>query len=198
MALASPSARNVGGTLEPKQSSTESSILFLSSFCKDLFNPCIVILVNKYNRASDESIIHFKDVIVFCKLTLLSLLIGLQQICDSYSLERREYYFDRSPRNFDAILCLYRQTEYQSFFPPFLEHWLWEGGDKRDLWRHFGTSHLYSRIFFSVWGGGGIITINGGCRYFICPGRKLFRGGCIHNEGYLKGVDLACFGPKLH
>ncbi|XP_023326887.1 potassium voltage-gated channel protein Shab [Eurytemora carolleeae] len=33
---------------------------------------------------------------------------GLQQICDSYSLEHREYYFDRSPRNFDAILCLYR------------------------------------------------------------------------------------------
>ena len=33
---------------------------------------------------------------------------GLQQICDSYSLEQREYFFDRSPRNFDAILGLYR------------------------------------------------------------------------------------------
>ena len=33
---------------------------------------------------------------------------GLQQICDSYSLENREYFFDRSPRNFDAILGLYR------------------------------------------------------------------------------------------
>lgn len=33
---------------------------------------------------------------------------GLQHLCDAYSLERREYYFDRSPRNFDAILCLYR------------------------------------------------------------------------------------------
>ena len=33
---------------------------------------------------------------------------GLLQICDSYSLEHREYFFDRSPRNFDAILGLYR------------------------------------------------------------------------------------------
>ena len=33
---------------------------------------------------------------------------GLLQICDSYSLEEREYFFDRSPRNFDAILGLYR------------------------------------------------------------------------------------------
>ena len=35
-------------------------------------------------------------------------LSGLLQICDSYSLENREYFFDRSPRNFDAILGLYR------------------------------------------------------------------------------------------
>ena len=35
---------------------------------------------------------------------------GLQHLCDAYSLERREYYFDRSPRNFDAILCLYRNA----------------------------------------------------------------------------------------
>ena len=30
--------------------------------------------------------------------------LGLQELCDAYSLARREYYFDRSPRNFDAIL----------------------------------------------------------------------------------------------
>ena len=36
------------------------------------------------------------------------IVVGLQQICDSYSLENREYFFDRSPRNFDAILGLYR------------------------------------------------------------------------------------------
>ena len=36
------------------------------------------------------------------------LVSGLQQICDSYSLEMREYFFDRSPRNFDAVLGLYR------------------------------------------------------------------------------------------
>ena len=35
-------------------------------------------------------------------------ILGLIQICDSYSLEDREYFFDRSPRNFDAILGLYR------------------------------------------------------------------------------------------
>ena len=34
--------------------------------------------------------------------------LGLQELCDAYSLARREYYFDRSPRNFDAILGLYR------------------------------------------------------------------------------------------
>ena len=33
---------------------------------------------------------------------------GLTQICDAYSLEKREYFFDRSPRNFDAVLGLYR------------------------------------------------------------------------------------------
>ena len=33
---------------------------------------------------------------------------GLQELCDAYSLAKREYYFDRSPRNFDAILGLYR------------------------------------------------------------------------------------------
>jgi len=33
---------------------------------------------------------------------------GLSQLCDSYSLELREYFFDRSPRNFDAVLGLYR------------------------------------------------------------------------------------------
>ena len=39
---------------------------------------------------------------------LLGIFAGLIQICDSYSLEDREYFFDRSPRNFDAILGLYR------------------------------------------------------------------------------------------
>ena len=35
-------------------------------------------------------------------------ILGLHQLCDAYSLAKREYYFDRSPRNFDAILGLYR------------------------------------------------------------------------------------------
>ena len=38
----------------------------------------------------------------------ISLLPGLTQICDSYSLDTKEYFFDRSPRNFDAVLGLYR------------------------------------------------------------------------------------------
>ena len=33
---------------------------------------------------------------------------GIQELCDSYNLASREYFFDRSPRNFDAILGLYR------------------------------------------------------------------------------------------
>jgi len=36
---------------------------------------------------------------------------GLQQLCTSYSLEAREYFFDRSPRNFDAVLGLYRTNK---------------------------------------------------------------------------------------
>ena len=37
-----------------------------------------------------------------------TVLAGLKELCDAYSLQRREYYFDRSPRNFDSILGLYR------------------------------------------------------------------------------------------
>ena len=51
-------------------------------------------------------------------LYMFSIRAGLQQICDSYSLERREYYFDRSPRNFDAILCLYRKQN-RTIWRPF-------------------------------------------------------------------------------
>ena len=31
-------------------------------------------------------------------------------LCDSYSLQRREFYFDRSPRIFENILGLYRKV----------------------------------------------------------------------------------------
>ena len=41
-------------------------------------------------------------------LILMLFCSGLHQLCDAYSLAKREYYFDRSPRNFDAILGLYR------------------------------------------------------------------------------------------
>ena len=46
--------------------------------------------------------------LLFCQLRVRWTFSGLIQICDSYSLEDREYFFDRSPRNFDAILGLYR------------------------------------------------------------------------------------------
>ena len=36
------------------------------------------------------------------------LILGVEELCDDFSYGRREYYFDRSPRNFDAILGLYR------------------------------------------------------------------------------------------
>ena len=50
------------------------------------------------------------DIIPLCQVNVSDQcsVTGLQQICDSYSLENREYFFDRSPRNFDAILGLYR------------------------------------------------------------------------------------------
>ena len=41
----------------------------------------------------------------------LYILSGLKELCDAYSLKHREYYFDRSPRNFDAILGLYRTNK---------------------------------------------------------------------------------------
>ena len=39
------------------------------------------------------------------------LFAGLKELCDAYSLQKREYYFDRSPRNFDSILGLYRTNK---------------------------------------------------------------------------------------
>ena len=40
-----------------------------------------------------------------------TIMSGLKELCDAYSLKHREYYFDRSPRNFDAILGLYRTNK---------------------------------------------------------------------------------------
>ena len=42
-------------------------------------------------------------IVLFCS--------GLKELCDAYSLQKREYYFDRSPRNFDSILGLYRTNK---------------------------------------------------------------------------------------
>ena len=65
---------------------------------------------------------------------------GLQDLCDAYSLAKREYYFDRSPRNFDAILGLYRtdklhlsQGVSQQFLFFYLIHILDMGGDDNTL-----------------------------------------------------------------
>ena len=40
---------------------------------------------------------------------------GLTQICDAYSLEMREYFFNRSPRNFNDVLGLYRTGKLQGW-----------------------------------------------------------------------------------
>ena len=39
---------------------------------------------------------------------MIVIISGIQELCDSYNMANREYFFDRSPRNFDAILGLYR------------------------------------------------------------------------------------------
>ena len=55
---------------------------------------------------------------------------GLKELCDAYSLQKREYYFDRSPRNFDSILGLYRTNKLhlsQGVSGP-LEHRYWPAG----------------------------------------------------------------------
>ena len=54
---------------------------------------------NQRLHASAENEIVFD----FCRPIL-----GVEELCDDFSYGRREYYFDRSPRNFDAILGLYR------------------------------------------------------------------------------------------
>jgi len=104
---------------------------------------------------------------------------GLKELCDAYSLQRREYYFDRSPRNFDAILGLYRtnklhlsqgvcvqdfceELEYWGLndlhLEPCCQHtyyrarWLLPsyGIQDDDLEEEFG-SHYYSRVQKQLW-----------------------------------------------
>ena len=36
---------------------------------------------------------------------------AIQSLCDAFSLDNREFYFDRSPRVFENILGLYRKGE---------------------------------------------------------------------------------------
>ena len=52
-------------------------------------------------------LLKFED-FSFCYNTFTLSLTGIQELCDAYSLTHKEFYFDRSPRNFDAILGLYR------------------------------------------------------------------------------------------
>jgi len=104
---------------------------------------------------------------------------GLQELCNAYSLAKREYYFDRSPRNFDAILGLYRtdklhlsqgvcvqdfceELEYWGLndlhLEPCCQHtyyrarWLLPsyGIQDDDLEEEFG-SHYYSRVQKQLW-----------------------------------------------
>ena len=65
--------------------------------CKDIFIIICLLLRLIWTVAGK---IDTKVIIIF--------IAGLQELCNAYSLAKREYYFDRSPRNFDAILGLYR------------------------------------------------------------------------------------------
>ena len=56
-----------------------------------------------YNRRW-EGLIGRYSLITCCSAEILTL-------CDSFSLENREFYFDRSPRIFENILGLYRKGE---------------------------------------------------------------------------------------
>ena len=66
----------------------------------------IVTFLSDFSTLLLYAIFFFKDSSKKCKNSLI--FSGIQELCDSYNLASREYFFDRSPRNFDAILGLYR------------------------------------------------------------------------------------------
>ena len=58
---------------------------------------------------------HLKVSYCYCVKSLVDFVcifsVEILSLCDSYSLQRREFYFDRSPRIFENILGLYRKGE---------------------------------------------------------------------------------------
>lgn len=67
-------------------------------------------------------------------------------LCDSYSLQRREFYFDRSPRIFENILGLYRKGELHLTERVCPRDFL----GKRNAKEHFETFFLSCTVYFSL------------------------------------------------
>ena len=54
---------------------------------------------------------YMTSMTLMSECTKLHIAAEIMGLCDSYSLQRREFYFDRSPRIFENILGLYRKGE---------------------------------------------------------------------------------------
>ena len=64
--------------------------------------------LQKLRYATTEGDTNTKEVDIYSNDLLAGEILAL---CDSFSLESREFYFDRSPRIFENILGLYRKGE---------------------------------------------------------------------------------------
>ena len=90
------------------------SIFFLRNFCRiyrfltffQVFKKSLTNL-KIYKFGQNFSKIFFSKKF-WPNLHIFDNFSGIQELCDSFNLANREYFFDRSPRNFDAILGLYR------------------------------------------------------------------------------------------
>ena len=92
-------------------------------------------------KGCNDPCLHASDTLILAEILAL---------CDSFSLETREFYFDRSPRIFENILGLYRKGELHLTESVCPRDFLGE----LDYWGlsalHLGRSYQYSSVIIPV------------------------------------------------